>query len=230
MKLRFLDTIQQAYDHAFTVDREIDDMRAVIFSDHHRGIGDRADDYRFASETYSRALDHYLENDVMLVLLGDVEELWENSKTNVIKKYQAIMEKERLFEKRSNYFRIWGNHDSDWSREKEVQKHLGINAPAYESVRIRVTDNGESLGHLFLIHGHQGTVFSDQYARLGKFFVRYFWRHIQSIFNMPLNTAATNTMMRSKHDRRYYKWALEHNHDLVVITGHTHEPVFNSFT
>jgi len=230
MKLKFLDTIQQAYDNALTVSREIDEIRAVIFSDHHRGIGDRADDHRFAADTYAMALDHYHKEEAMLVLLGDVEELWENSKKKVLTNYREIMEKEHQFADREQYFRIWGNHDSDWMNAEDVQKYLGFDRPVYESVRVHITDQEESLGHLFLIHGHQGSLFSDQYARLSKFFVRYFWRFFQRVFNKPLDTAATNTRMRSKHDRRYYTWAREHNHDVVVITGHTHEPVFNSFT
>ncbi|MEJ2005047.1 MAG: metallophosphoesterase family protein, partial [Cyclobacteriaceae bacterium] len=225
MKLRFLDTIQQAYDNALFVEREIDDIHAVIFSDHHRGTGDRADDYRFAADTYAIALDHYYREKAMLVLLGDVEELWENSKKRVLEHYRDIMDKELKFDAMDNYFRIWGNHDSDWKNQREVKKFLGIERPVHESVRIHITDKGEGLGNMFLIHGHQGSVLSDQYARMSKFFVRYFWRFFQRIFNKPLDTAATNSKMRSKHDLKYYTWALKHNQDLVVITGHSHEPV-----
>ena len=230
MKLRFLDTIQQAYDKALQVEKDIGDINAVIFSDHHRGTGDRADDYRFSTKTYENALDHYYRNGAMLVLLGDVEELWENSKRNVLAYYNDIMKKEQEFDKEDRYFRIWGNHDSDWKSNKEAQKFLGLKGPVYESVRIHITDKGEDLGNLFLIHGHQGSVFSDQLARLSKFFVRFFWRFFQRIFNKPLDTPATNSKMRSRHDLKYYTWARKHNHDLIVITGHSHEPVFNSFT
>lgn len=230
MKLRFLDTIQQAYDKALLVEKEIDDIRAVVFSDHHRGTGDRADDYRFSAQTYQNALDHYHKDGTVLILLGDVEELWENSKRSVLAFYKDIMDKEKEFGNEGRYIRVWGNHDSDWKSKREVKKFLGLESPAYESVRFHVTDKGEDLGQLFLIHGHQGSVFSDQLARLSKFFVRYFWRFFQQIFNKPLDTPATNSAMRSRHDLKYYTWAVKHNHDLVVITGHSHEPVFNSFT
>ncbi len=230
MKLKFLDTIQTAYDKALLIEADLADMNYIIFSDHHRGTGDRADDYRFASATYEQALTHYEKIGATLVLLGDVEELWENSFNNVLNYYHEITTRELKFDSESRYLRIWGNHDSDWRSKKFVAKHLGLQRPAYESVKIQVKDKGNLLGHIFLIHGHQGSTFSDEYARLSKFFVRYFWRHFQRIFNKPLDTAATNTRMRSRHDQKYYSWAREHNHDVIVITGHSHEPVFNSFT
>ena len=229
VKPRFLDTIQKAYANALVIDTELEEFKGVIFSDHHRGTGDNADDYRFAAATYDVALDHYLKKKHRLILLGDVEELWENSLDNVLKSYAEVMEKERAFHE-FGYYRIWGNHDADWSSRRKVEKYLKPVKMAHEGLVIRMNDNGRFVGQLFLIHGHQGSLFSDQYARMGKFFVRYLWRPIQNISNKPVTTAATSTKMRSKHDERYYRWAAEHNHDLVVITGHSHEPVFNSFT
>ena len=230
MKLKFLDTIQKAYDNALLIEREIDDLNVIIFSDHHRGTGDRADDYRFASATYQQAISHYEASEATLVLLGDVEELWENSIKNVMHHYKEITLRELKFDEKNRYLRIWGNHDSDWSSDKFRRKYLNTERPVHEAVRVKVMFEGSNLGSIFLIHGHQGSTFSDEYARLSKFFVRYFWRHFQRIFNKPLDTAATSTRMRSKHDKKYYTWAREHNHDVIVITGHSHEPVFNSFT
>ena len=51
--------------------------RIVIFSDHHRGTGDAADDFRRCEHAYTAALGYYLEEGYRLFLLGDVEELWE---------------------------------------------------------------------------------------------------------------------------------------------------------
>lgn len=229
VKPRFLDTIQRAYSDALSLDKDIEKFKAVIFSDHHRGQGDRADDYRLCSHTYDTAIDHYYSNRYSLFLLGDVEELWECSAGNVLDYYKEITAKEMAFEKQGLY-RIWGNHDADWSRKKMVSRYLPSPGAVHEAITIRISDGGRLLGKLFLVHGHQGTWFSDEFARMGKFFVRYFWRPFQNITQKSLTTAANNTYMRSKHDEQYYRWALEHNHDLIVITGHTHEPVFNSFT
>ena len=58
-------------------DVDIDDFRAVIFSDHHKGLRDAADDFRNNESTYKKALESYLSDSYRLFLLGDVEELWE---------------------------------------------------------------------------------------------------------------------------------------------------------
>ena len=230
MKLKFIDTIQTAFDDAHLLEADISELNLAVFSDHHRGTGDRADDHRFASATYEKALSHYYGQGSSLVLLGDVEEFWENRASEVMSRYKDITGYELKFLEQNRYLRIWGNHDSDWKNKAFRKKYLGTDHPAYESVRIRVSDGERILGQLFLIHGHQGTIFSDEYAQISKFFVRYFWRFFQRIFNKPLSTAATSTWMRSAHDKRYYQWARKHNHDVIAVTGHTHEPVFNSFT
>jgi hypothetical protein len=53
--------------------------RIVIFSDHHRGVRDGADDFMRCEKAYSAALGYYLELGYTLIVLGDAEELWECS-------------------------------------------------------------------------------------------------------------------------------------------------------
>lgn len=205
-------------------------MNVIIFSDHHRGTGDRADDFRFCSATYEQAINYYDEKESTLILLGDVEELWENKVENVLEHYQKIVSRELEFEKSARFLRIYGNHDSDWKSTKFSMKHLPMERPVQESVKIKINHNKKFLGYIYLIHGHQGSFFSDSHAHFSKFFVRYFWRYFQTIFNKPLSTAASSTTMRTKHDRFYYEWARNHIDPVVVITGHSHEPVFNGLT
>src|SRR5688572_31341373 len=57
--------------------------RYIIFSDHHKGARDGADDFTSAEPNYLAALDYYNKNDFFLVCLGDSEELWENSLSRV---------------------------------------------------------------------------------------------------------------------------------------------------
>ena len=45
---------------------DLNDLRAVVFSDHHRGRGDGADDFRRCEESYAAALGWYLEQDYEL--------------------------------------------------------------------------------------------------------------------------------------------------------------------
>jgi UDP-2,3-diacylglucosamine pyrophosphatase LpxH len=230
LKIKIPDSLHFSYKSAFLLERDLRDLNVIIFSDHHRGTGDRADDYRFAEDTYKKALSHYKENRATLVLLGDVEEFWENAPEAVMKHYREVTDHELSFLKHHGYLRIYGNHDSDWKNDKFSAKHLKAGVPVYESVKVRIMDGDIPLGFIYLLHGHQGSFFSDSHARFSKFFVRYFWRFFQRIFNKPLSTAATSTSMRSKHDRFYYQWARNHKDSLVVITGHSHEPVFNGLT
>ncbi len=229
-RINIPESLEECYRTATPLKYDVSELNLIIFSDHHRGTGDRADDYRFCSATYETALAHYWKSGATLVLLGDVEELWENSIKDVLYFYRDITAKEAEFDQDCRYLRIYGNHDSDWRSEKMAFKYLKINRPVHESVKVEVFDGEKFMGNIYLVHGHQGSFFSDTMARLSKFFVRYFWRHFQRIFNQPLTTAATSTRMRNKHDKFYYDWARSHEDKLVVITGHSHEPVFNGLT
>ena len=73
--------LNRAYDNpritetTFDVDRD----RLVIFSDHHRGSRDGADDFWRCERSYHAALGYYFEAGHRLFLLGDVRELWRTS-------------------------------------------------------------------------------------------------------------------------------------------------------
>jgi len=55
------------------------DHRYVIFSDHHKGARTLADPFQQCEETYLAALEHYYDSDFTLIILGDGEELLEES-------------------------------------------------------------------------------------------------------------------------------------------------------
>ena len=66
--------------------------RIVVFSDHHKGTGDKADDFRRCEHAYTAALGYYLEDGFRLFVLGDAEELWEERAGPVIERYRAVLE------------------------------------------------------------------------------------------------------------------------------------------
>ena len=74
---------------------EAADLRIVVISDLHRGTNDRADDFRRCHRAYRAALGWYLEHGYQLWLLGDIEELWENSAGRVIETYKDVLELDR---------------------------------------------------------------------------------------------------------------------------------------
>ncbi len=225
--------VKDGLDAAFatSAEKELDlaTARLIVFSDHHRGARDGADDFWRCERAYRAALGHYLEAGHQLFLLGDVEELWENKPEPVLAAHRETLALEADFHAAGRLERFWGNHDIDWREEREVEKHLAPQFPglvAREALRLRVTDGDERLGVLFLAHGHQGTLESDRFGALSRLAVRYAWRPIQRHFKIASTTPARKWDLRENHDRAMYEWAKEHREKIVLIAGHTHRPVF----
>jgi UDP-2,3-diacylglucosamine pyrophosphatase LpxH len=206
--------------------------RYIIFSDQHRGARNGADDFQVAERAYNAALAYYLHMGHTLIVLGDVEELWEETPAVVIRAYRHSLELEARFHQRGRYVRIWGNHDDEWQYADSVHRHLDTvyGAPplhVQESLHFTVVEGTEELGALFLLHGHQGDAFNDKWSRIARIFVRYVWRTFQRLTRISLNTPATSWNLRKKINEAMYAWAAE-QHKLILIAGHTHTPVFES--
>jgi UDP-2,3-diacylglucosamine pyrophosphatase LpxH len=228
---RVKDGLDRAFDDPGTADVEIDldHESLMIFSDHHRGARDGADDFWRCERSYHAALGYYLETGHRLILLGDVEELWENKPDVVLKAYRDTLQLEREFHEDGRLARVWGNHDDAWRHEGEVEKHLLSQFPGLvirEALRLRVVQGGNPLGLIFLVHGHQGTLDSDRFTHISRLFVRYGWRPLQRRFKIPSTTPARDFVLRAEHDEAMFEWARAKK--LVLIAGHTHRPVFSS--
>lgn len=211
-------------------DLDIDEQRWIIFSDHHKGQRDGADDFLRCERAYNAALGYYLESGHDLLILGDAEELWECRPQRVMKAYGYTLDLEAEFHKQGRYHRFFGNHDSEWESTERAARHLGGRFPQIEvreGASFRVISAGRPLGTLFLAHGHQGTTFSDRHKWIGRFFVWTFWRPIQRTFHIRSTTPARDLALREKHDRAMYAWAAAQE-KLVLVAGHTHRPVFLS--
>ena len=136
--------------------------RIVIFSDHHRGTGDAADDFRRCEHAYTAALGYYLEAGYRLFLLGDVEELWEERAGPVIDHYRAVIELEAEFTTRGGLERFYGNHDDDWRNPGPVKQHLWPRAREDPGPRGAAADDparGQAAGDAALparAPGHRG--------------------------------------------------------------------------
>jgi hypothetical protein len=97
-----------------------------------------------------------------------------------------------------------------------------------EALRLRVVDDGQVAGVLFLVHGHQGTLDSDRLAWLSRLFVRHVWRNLQRWAKVSLQTPARDHALRELHDTVMFTWARTHPARPVLIAGHTHRPVFGT--
>jgi UDP-2,3-diacylglucosamine pyrophosphatase LpxH len=243
MSARFTRTIHRALDAAFerALDQEeregpavldVRTARYIIFSDQHKGKRDGADDFLVCERAYNAALAYYNRLGYTLILLGDVEELWEEWPEPVVRSYRHTLALEGEFHRDGRYLRFWGNHDDAWSHTDLVEQWL---VPALGDLPLRVREtlllhirDGESeLGRILLLHGHQGTFASDRISPFSKFAARYFWRPIQRIFKIKVNTPATDFKLRYAHENAMYAWS-EAQDKLVLIAGHTHRPVFKS--
>lgn len=211
---------------------DIRSAKLVIFSDHHKGRRDGADDFRLCERAYNAALAYYDRLQYLLIVMGDVEELWEDWPETVLKAYPHTLALEGKFQRDGRYLRFWGNHDDAWSHPDLVEQWLvpalgGLPLKVREALILHVRDGEEELGRVFLVHGHQGTFDADRIAPLSRFAVRYFWRPFQRIFKIYLNTPARDFELRYAHESAMYSWSCEQQ-KVVLITGHTHRPVFKS--
>ncbi|MGH2960990.1 MAG: metallophosphoesterase [Solirubrobacterales bacterium] len=225
--------LNEAFDDQRTPEAELDldSARVVVFSDHHRGARDGADDFWRCERAYHAALGYYLESGFELYVLGDVEELWECRPEEVLEAYPETLALEAEFHKQGRYRRFWGNHDDQWNRPGEVEKHLHPVFPdlaVAEALKLEVTSGGERLGLIFLAHGHQGTADSERYAWFSRLVVRHIWRPIQRRLNFPSTSPSTDYDLRQRHDAAMFAWAQDHPAKPVLIAGHTHRPVFGT--
>ena len=225
-------SVDKANRKARELHAQVDGLKWIIFSDHHRGVRDGADDFVKCESTYVSALSYYFEQGYNLMLLGDTEEFWENPFYKVLKRYDNIFELEKRFHDQDRLIKVWGNHDDLWRYPSALTKHLqpifkGIIVE--ESIKIHVHDGKETLGNILFIHGHQGTLDSERFSVISKFFVRYGWRHFQRIFKVPLSTPAKSLKLKSQHDHAMFSWASGKSKQILVC-GHTHQPVFMSQT
>lgn len=209
---------------------ELSEIKMVVFSDHHRGMRDDADDFVQCESTYKQALSYYLSVNYKLLLLGDVEELWENPLSQFNDQYEDVQKLERDFFLKDRLIRIWGNHDDFWREKAIFNRYQGKyfkGLTVHESLIVEVSDDGREIGEIVFLHGHQGDLASDRFATISRFLVRWLWRPWQKITGAKLSTASRNLERRSRTDELLYEW-VKRRERAILIAGHTHQAVFSS--
>jgi predicted phosphodiesterase len=205
-------------------------QRFIVFSDQHKGAKDGSDDFAFSEKNYLHALDYYNNNDFHLISLGDSEELWENSVSKVKRSNKDSFEKEKLFLHRYSFTKVFGNHDLEWDNSPiaslELESIYGQKVPIYEGVILRSI--GAAPLNIFLTHGHQGDELSDG-NWFSKWFVANIWAPLQAYLSINPNTPAFQDHLKTDHNLFMYEWIAKYK-NMLLITGHTHQPVFQSLT
>ncbi|MCW3116327.1 MAG: metallophosphoesterase [Chitinophagaceae bacterium] len=203
----------------------------IIFSDQHKGARNGADDFAMAEPNYLSALDYYNRNGFQFISLGDNEELWENSLAQVKKNNNRTFDAEKKFIDRNAFVKIFGNHDLYWQNDPfaslQLKSIYNAEIKIYEGV-ILVVEMGARPLHVFCTHGHQGDAQSDG-NWFSKFFVSNIWGPLQGYLRINPNTPAYNNEEKTLHNEIMYDWAARQK-NILLVTGHTHQPVFESLT
>lgn len=204
----------------------------IIFSDHHKGMRNGADDFTQCKDTYVNALKFYCDQGYTLIILGDAEELWEEKPGDVIRRYREVLDLEGRFHAKQRYMKLYGNHDDDWKSPKKVREYLHDFFPhleVREGLVISFHAADGTGGEIFLAHGHQGTLDSDFFRSPARWVVRTFYRAYQILTGHGRTTPAMDACLRAQHDTQMYRWASQQE-NLILIAGHTHRPVWTSKT
>jgi predicted phosphodiesterase len=230
----------------------------IIFSDQHRGAKNGADDFMNAEPAYLAALDYYYRKNFQFISLGDSEELWENLLGKVKKNNAATFQAEKLFIQQNRFYKVFGNHDLYWVNDPlawwQLKNIYGQEVKVYEGLILEATISNRqyAIGNrqlaidkfsygsdsnlpiancqltIFLTHGHQGDASSDG-NWFSKFFVSRIWGPLQAYLRINPNTPAYDEQKKTEHNRIMYEWSAGQK-NLILVTGHTHQPVFGSLT
>jgi len=198
-----------------------DDTKYALFSDLHLGDGGNSDLFRDNEKTMIFALGYYKENGYSIILMGDIEELWQFNFIEIYNRYdKSIYECLRSFQD-NKVHRIFGNHDNDWKRPPidPILYNENVQYGAPEAIKL-----GDDI---FLVHGHQGDKMCDRKTWESRYLAR------KATFLVPIgkvvgvsNRSATESQIPGNREKLYYDWAIEN--EVFLICGHTHNAIFAS--
>ena len=117
--------------------------------------------------------------------------------------------------------------DNDPLAAVSLTQIYGKAIPIFEGVLLQAKVNSAPL-EIFMTHGHQGDLQSDG-NWFSKWFVSDIWGPLQGYLRINPNTPAYNNQLKTDHNRIMYEWSSQRE-NMLLITGHTHQPVFRSLT
>ena len=210
------------------IDVDISTDKFIIFSDQHKGNKSWADDFNSSEINYVAALKYYNQNQFNLINLGDSEELWKFKAAEILPANIKAFEAESAFQP-DRYHKTFGNHDIIWKNKLDVilllKKYFSMPLPVYEGVLLKISSALFPLT-IFLTHGHQGDLMSDN-NRLSTWIVAHIWMPLQRYLHLNINAPSKDFSLRNQHNIMMHEWSNQQK-NLVLVTGHTHQPVFAS--
>ena len=217
-------------DELWKQDLEVLDIvgnKYVMISDVHLGNDSGADDFRNNKYIMVNALEKYNAQGYTLILLGDIEELWQFDLAEIRDTYgDSVYEAMRQFGDR--IIRVFGNHDIDWSQpEDPIYRADNARHRAAEAVKMRYSEGHEP--KILLVHGHQGSTESDKASWFSRLAVHEAWTPIESALRsigIYSNPSYTKSQVTQEFEQFYHTWAK--NNKVMIICGHSHRAIFAS--
>lgn len=190
--------------------------KIVIFSDLHMGDGRSQDDFHKNSNLFLAALkEYYYKNNYILVLNGDVEELHRYQLKGIKKQWEDVYEIFCQFHEDNRLYKIYGNHDSRLFGYKESE----LGCPTLKSLVLKMKEK-----RLFIFHGHQASFYYNTFDDLMSLILKF----VAVPLRIKSYSVAHNNMKKSHVEKMAYDYA--RSRQMVSIIGHTHRPLFESFS
>ena len=190
--------------------------KIVVFSDLHMGDGRSMDDFHRNAQLFLTALkEYYFENNYILVLNGDVEELHRYQLNRIKKQWTEIYKIFCRFHNDNRLYKIYGNHDSRLFGYKESE----LGCPTLKSLTLKLKKKD-----LFIYHGHQASFYYNTFDDLMSLALKF----IAVPLRIKSYSVAHNTMKKSHIEKMAYDFAK--SKQMISIIGHTHRPLFESFS
>jgi len=213
-------SLSRVFDESDPISFDPKRERYVVFSDCHIGMPEFDEN----KGLYLKALDYYYQEGFKLIISGDNEELHRYGIEKLKDKYREdVYAKEGKFLQENRHYRIFGNHDIDWKKQRRVERNLHDVLPGLKIVEgLKFAWNGN---FIFFAHGHQGDLINDKLGKFGRVILRWIARPL----GISSGTSpAKNYIKRRKDETEYYDWAKSRR--VLFIAGHTHRPMFESLT
>jgi UDP-2,3-diacylglucosamine pyrophosphatase LpxH len=199
------------------------DRPFVMMSDLHLGDGGRADDARENERIILAALAYYRRKKYSLILLGDIEEFWQFTREEIVKRYRNTIYRAIKSFGDEQVYRIFGNHDREWAASPDpVRNDPHRFLPATEAIKLR---DGAGRVRMLLVHGHQGDEAVYRHPWRTRFFVRLY-RLVEPYLKFDRHTSAAHSQITNEYERIMYSWAKQEQ--VILICGHSHHAIFAS--
>jgi UDP-2,3-diacylglucosamine pyrophosphatase LpxH len=214
--------------------------KIIMFSDLHRGMGEK-DVFKNNKDLFRQILSYYYDKGFTLVLIGDLEEGWGFQRDNIpliLDVHAAEFDIEKKFQVENRYYRVYGNHD-DFFRGQLINFGEQFLKRVYPAI---IFSDKVNNFNIFITHGCQGQGLHDAGDKLASWgvYVKYNWwleifpKKLKSEKELVEKMEAIEKDLE-RHEKMVYQWTLNQKNEAgkkkynILVAGHTHIPVFNSY-